>query len=115
MMRIVRARTRSTSAATTSRTIKPATTDLLLVDERRRALDLDDFDPCARLDDLVLHVGARRPLLAADSHAASVRVHALEDERPRSDEGRGPGAQHRRHMQMAAREGTEDADRRNRQ
>src|SRR5919108_4702176 len=101
-MRIVRARTRSTRAASTRSTIKPAvTTDLLFVDERRRALDLDDFDPRARLDDLVLHIGPCGPLLSADAHPAAVRVDTLEDEGLRSDEGSRARAQHRRDLEVA--------------
>ena len=43
----------------------------LFVDERGRALDLHDLDLRARLEHLVGHVRARRPLLAADAHAAA--------------------------------------------
>src|SRR5262245_46388384 len=90
------------------------TIDLLLVDESRCALDLDDLDPFAWLYHLVVHERAGRPLLAADPHPAAVDVDPFEDERLRADERSGSGSQQRRHVEMAPCERTEDRDRRDR-
>src|SRR6476646_9531098 len=80
-MRTVRARTSSTITATMRMTTRPTIGAPLFVDERGRALDLHDFDLRARLERLVGHERARRPLLTADAHAAAVLVDALQHDR----------------------------------
>ena len=52
--------------------IRPVVCLLLSVDKRRGALDLHDLDSGARLEDVVLVVGAGRPVLAAELHPAAV-------------------------------------------
>src|SRR5919197_378478 len=89
MMRTVRASTISTNAATMSNTINATTTDLLLVDERRRAPDFSHLDPRSRLEHLPVHERQRAPLLAADPYTTAVGVHALEHRRLRPHEGGG--------------------------
>src|SRR5438270_6737063 len=111
MIRIVRASTISTNTATTSNTINATTTDLLLVDERRRALDLRHLDLHPRLEHLTFHVGTGAPLLAADAHAAAVSVDPLEHGRLRPDERSRPGPHDRRHVEVRARERTEERER----
>src|SRR5919204_1091996 len=103
-MRIVLASTTRTKNATMSNTINTTTTDLLLVDERRRAPDFSYLDPRPRLEHLPVHERQRAPLLATDSYASAVRVHALEHRRLRSDERGRSGAQHGRHVQMRPRD-----------
>src|ERR671935_2568089 len=102
--RIVRASTSRTKTATTSKTINATTTDLLLIDERSRALDLRNFDLRAGLEHLAVHVRTRGPFLAADADATAAPVHALQDGRLRADERRRPGAHERRNMQMRTRD-----------
>src|SRR5690348_8097063 len=111
-MRNVRASTTSTRTATASNTINAITPDLLLVDERRRAPDLCDFHSRARLEHLAVHVGARRPFLSTDADASAVRIHALEDGRLGADECGGPGAEHRRHVEVGARDRPQYGERR---
>src|SRR5438067_8315039 len=109
-MRIVRAITNRTKAATASNTMSVTTTNLLLVDERRGALDLGDFDLRPGLEHLTVHVRPRRPLLAADPHAASVGVHTLQNRRLRADERGGAGANHRGHVEVGTRDRAEYCD-----
>src|SRR4051812_8819480 len=108
MIRMVRPRVRSTRNAITSSTIKPAVIKDLLVaasaphqcakrpivwhrdhlslrDQRGRPVDLHDVNPSARLEHVVLVVGARAPHLAADLHLPAVGVHLLEHDRPGPD------------------------------
>src|SRR3954470_10465479 len=74
-------------------------------DERRGALDLDDLDPPADLDDVVVVVGPRGPDLAVDAHAADPLVvgDALEDHGLLADERGGTGTQVGGHPPHAAR------------
>src|SRR5439155_26353177 len=65
----------------------------LLVDESCCSLDLDDLVPRPGLEDLILDVGARRPFLAADAHAAALEVDALENDGLRALEGGGARTQ----------------------
>src|SRR5512133_3834782 len=109
-MRIVRARVMNTRAVTMRGTINVATPDLLLVDEGRCALDLDDVDPRSGLDHLIVDERARRPLLATDAHPASVDIHALQDEGLRADERGRTGAKGRRHPQVAPGQRAEKRD-----
>src|SRR6266540_4826772 len=111
MMRTVRASTKSTKSATTASTISVVTTGLLFVDERRRALDLDDLGARTRLEHLVLHVRPSRPLLAADANAPAVQVDALDHERFRADERVCPHARRRRQLQVPLRHGPHESER----
>src|SRR5438045_3896388 len=110
-IRIVRARTTTTKSATKRSTISSAIADLLPVDERRGALDLDHLDASSRLVDAILHESARRPLFTADSHAAAVRVDGVQDDRARSDQRGRARAEHRRHPDVAPREWPQHEDR----
>src|SRR3954447_6235262 len=104
-MRTVRKRMKRTSAAITSSAMSPdAMSVLLFVDERRGALDLRDLDPRAGLEHLSLHERARRPLLAADLHAAPVGVDPLEHGRAGADERLRPRPQLGRHAQVLLRD-----------
>src|SRR3954470_18207076 len=113
-MRIERESVATTNAATTRMTINATTGAPSFVDERRRALDLCDFDARARLEDLVRHERARRPLLAAEADAAAAVVDTLHDDGVRADERGSTGAQGRWHAQMCTRERTQDGERRER-
>src|SRR5205085_4357159 len=109
-MRTVRPSVNRTSTATISTTIT-ATTSTPLVDERRRALDLDDFDLGSGLEHLIGHVGARRPLLAADAHASAGLVDALQHRRLRAGQRSSAGTKRRRHVDVCARERPQEAER----
>src|SRR5437763_688667 len=113
-IRIVRARTISTNTTTTSKTINAITANLRLVHERGRAPDLGHLDLRAGLEDEVVDVRPGRPLLAADPHAAPVRVDALHDGCFRADECRRPRPDERRHVQMRAGDRPEQRKRRER-
>src|SRR5918994_895340 len=92
-IRIERASVMSTTSATTPSTISVAICApfLSVGDQRRGAVDLDDLHARARLERGVLVVGACRPDLSADLHAAAVRVDALDHRgRPAHQRG-GPG------------------------
>src|SRR5687767_7756678 len=102
-IRIVRASTNSTTTANTRTTISPATANLLVGNERGRALDLHHLDPRSLLVHLVLVVGARGPLLAADLHPAAPAIDALEDSGARPDQRGGPGADGGRRMEVPPR------------
>src|SRR5581483_3082307 len=112
--RIVRARTKRTSTATTAMTINATNGSPSLVDQCGCTFDLDHLDARARLDHLVGHVRACRPFLAADTDASPVLVHPLEDDCLRSLQGGGAGADRRGHAQMSTRDRTQEADRRDR-
>src|SRR5262245_48627034 len=114
MIRIVRHRTIRTTNATTSRTMSAATTASLFVDEGGRALDADDLDPGARLEDLMLVPGTGRPHLAADLHPATLRVHALEDHGSAPHQGGRAGAKRRRKADVAASDRPNDGEHRQR-
>src|ERR671929_1948727 len=77
---------RTMSAMTPASMVPPS---LLRTHERRGAPDLDHMHAAPRLDDVVLVVGARRPVLALQLHgAAAVAVgDALGDRRGAADEG----------------------------
>src|SRR5687767_14469976 len=108
---MVLARTYSTKTVSTPRTISAAIPNLLVADERCRALDLHHLDACTLLVHVVLVVRARAPLLAPYLHPASVGVDALEDDRPGADESRRPGAKGRRRVQVAARDRPDEEQR----
>src|SRR5215213_10720808 len=73
-------------------------------DERRGAPDLDDLDPLAGVDDLVVVVGPRGPDLTIDPHAADALVvgDALDDHPGLADERGRAGAQLGRHAPVPA-------------
>src|SRR5581483_6548387 len=115
-IRTERNRTSSTTAATASRTIRPADTrrsysSALLEDQRRCSLDLGDLDVRPRLDHLAVEERSRRPDLAADLHAPAVDVHALEDDGASADERRRASAGRRRQGEMTARDRPQNAER----
>src|SRR5688572_1294877 len=100
-MRIARERTNRTKSAITTRTIRPAISNLLVGNERGSALDLEHLDARALVVHVVLVVRPRGPLLATDLAPAPVRVGALEQERARPDRRCRAGANGRRCMQVA--------------
>src|SRR5215212_772706 len=74
-MRTPEAATMNRNTARTISATRPASmasSFLLLGDERRGALDLDDVYACAGLEDLVVVVGAGGPPLALELDAAGV-------------------------------------------
>src|SRR5215213_10785035 len=75
-------------------------------DERRGAPDLDDLDPLAGLDHLVVVVRARGPHLAVDPHATDPLVvgDPLDDHAALADQRGRTGAQQRRPAPVRARE-----------
>jgi hypothetical protein len=79
--------------------------------ERGRALDFRHFNPHARLEYLLLEERSRRPLLAADPHAAAVGVHALQYQRRRPDERRGTRSRECRHPHVAPRDRPKESER----
>src|SRR4051794_25895385 len=82
----------NTNSARTIRTIKPAVMrSPLLADERRGAPYLENVDPGAGLDDLVVVEGPGGPDLAVELHAADALVvgDPLDDHRGLPDQGRG--------------------------
>src|SRR3954468_8625981 len=104
--RTVRAARNSANTTSTTATIRPAISCLLLLcHERRRAPDLHDMHPGARLDHDVVVVAASGPDLPVDPHAPDALVvgDALEHDRAAADQRRGPGADLRRHRQVPAR------------
>src|SRR5581483_11173295 len=92
MTRTLRAMATSTKSTSTASTISATTADLLFGHEGGRPLDLDDVDGGSFLEHLVVQVGARRPLVAADPDTAAVRVDAAGDERLAPDERVDAGA-----------------------
>src|SRR3954453_18263755 len=75
-------------------------------DERRGAPDLDDLDPLAGLDDVVVVVRPRGPYLAVDPHAADALAvgDPLQHHAGAAHERRRAGAQLRRLAPVRARE-----------
>src|SRR3954451_5078973 len=108
-MRIPRASVKITSTPRAIRTMAPAVKCVTssFGDQRRGALDLHHLDARARLDHVVLIVGAGAPHLAADLHTAAVLVHLVERDRPSAHERRGAGADPRRRVHVAAGDGTD--------
>src|SRR3954470_10440090 len=107
MIRTVRAATISANSTSTAPTIRPVIArSPSFADERGRAPDLDDLHARARLDDLVIHEGARRPHLAVDLHAADALVvgDPLEHHRGPPDQRGGAGADLRRRAHVAPRD-----------
>src|SRR6187551_1774921 len=88
-MRIPRDRVKSTTRAITPSTISVAIglQSLSFRHECRGAVDLHDLDARARLEGVVLVVGAGSPHVAADLHLAAVAVHALDDRRRPAHQG----------------------------
>src|SRR3954470_13843349 len=85
------AATMKTNRARMIRTIRPAVMrSLSFAHERGRAPDLEHLDAGSRLDDLVVVVGARRPDLAVELHAAHALGvgDALDDHRRLADQRR---------------------------
>src|SRR4051812_10302991 len=109
-MRTVLASTTSTNTATTAATISGTIWSPSFVDERRGALDLRDLDLRTRLEGLVRHVRARRPLLAADPNAATGPVDALQHGRARALERRSPSPQRGRETQVGPRDRPQEPD-----
>src|SRR5471030_1096296 len=100
MMRTVRASTASTMTATTPTTIQAIIQAPLFIDERCCARNLCDLDLHARLEHLVGHVSAGRPVLAADADETSAGVDALQHHGVCADERRRAGANRMRHAEM---------------
>src|SRR5579862_4202919 len=113
-IRIVRASMRTTNAATTPMTMSATIPASLLVDERRRALDLSDLNLRSGLEHLALVERARAPDLAADLHAAPARVHAFQHRRAHADERRRPGSQRTRQSNVPACDRPQNRERRDR-
>src|SRR6476659_9319927 len=114
MTRIVFASTTSTNAAMTTSTMSAATERLLFDDEGGRALDLDDLDPQALVEHLIVEVGPCGPLLAADPHAPAERVDAADDAGAAADERVRSRAGERGHSYVAASDRTDERERRDR-
>src|SRR5215470_6850373 len=112
MIRTVFAATKMAKRTSTSATINPTIPASSIAYQRCRALDLHDVHTRARLDDVVLVVRARGPHLALDAHLAHAVVvdDALGDDPRAPDEGRRPGAQLRRHGDVAPRDRAHDGE-----
>src|SRR3954447_24715745 len=112
-MRIPRASVKITSTPRAIRTMAPAVKCVTssFGDQRRGALDLHHLDARARLDHVVLIVGAGAPHLTTDLHPAGALVDLLERDRPGANEGGSAGADPRRRVHVAAGDWADDAER----
>src|SRR2546423_1773546 len=86
MTRIVRASAIRTKTTATRTTINSTTADLLLDHQGGCALDLHDLDARPGLEHLIVEIGARGPLLAAQADAPADGVDPLQDDGVRADE-----------------------------
>src|SRR5579862_7226184 len=111
MTRIVRARVTTTNSATTAMTMSAIKDCLLFHDERGRARNLHDVDGSPHFDDGTVHERARRPLLAADLHAAAAGVDTARHDRLATDERGCARARERGNVQVRARDRTEVSER----
>src|SRR5579884_2034496 len=110
-MRIVRATTSRTRAATAARTMRATMGEASCsVDERRGAVDLCNFDLLARAKRFAFQERSCRPFLAADLHAAAGSVDLLKDERLRADKRSRAGTAACRQPDVTARERTQHGD-----
>src|SRR3954452_19058306 len=113
-MRMLRARVISRTTATTAKTISPAISFLLFVDEGGSALDLQYFNPLPGLERVILVEGARTPHLARQLDRPALAVDALQDRCRLAHQSRGARPQAGRRLDVAPGHRAQDGDRRRR-
>src|SRR4051812_49918247 len=113
MIRTVRDATYRANSTSTIATMAAATAaPPLLAHERRRALDLDDLDALAGVDDVVLIVGPCGPHLAVDLDDADPFVvgDPLQDDPGAPDQGGGSCARFSRLVEVVPRDRPHDKE-----